>query len=75
MCCYECGIESLCSVSSREFLDYLSNLQLVTDSCVPLSEFINSHTVTTEQRIIANLCPLYGLLFKSFIAGDVAFVL
>jgi len=54
MSCYEFGIESLCSVSFREFLDYLSNLQLVTDSCVPLSEFINSHAVTTEQRIIAN---------------------
>jgi len=64
MSCYEFGIESLCSVSSREFLDYLGNLQLVTDSCVPLSEFIN--TVTTEQRIIANLCLLYGLLFRMF---------
>jgi hypothetical protein len=32
------NVVSLCSVSFGEFLDYLSNLQLVTDSCVPLSE-------------------------------------
>jgi hypothetical protein len=38
MSCYECGIDSLCFVSFGEFLDYLNNLQPVTDSGVPLSE-------------------------------------